>query len=168
MSEHEVRVAAGALLVAALVVGTPLRAQAQALNDCQPSQYLDRTAPNADRELTWDMSIATDPERCLEVRVGQTVVWNGDFDMHPLGTLGGDTPNPIFFHQNGAVTFSAPGTFGYHCLSHSSMLGAVRVVPAPPAPAPALSPWLAAVMAGLLLGSGCLLFRRGRQATAGS
>ena len=83
------------------------------------------------RTLTWEFGIQDGPERCIQVRVGQTVTWNGNLDDHPLAGDGGDTPNPISFHQNGSVTFTAPGTFGYVCLSHSPMVGAVKVVPRP-------------------------------------
>jgi hypothetical protein len=155
-------------LLAALVVllSLPGSAQAQAVQDCQPGQYLDRTAPSADRELTWDFSIASDPERCLQVRAGQTVFFNGVSDNHPLGGSGGDTPNPISLHNNGLVTFSAVGTFGFQCLNHSSMKGAIKVVAAaaPAAtPSPALAPWLIAALTLLLLASGAYLLPTRRQ-----
>jgi hypothetical protein len=127
------------------------------VQDCQPDQYLDRTAAGADRQLTWDFSIATDPERCLQVRTGQTVVWQGDFETHPLGGQGGDNPNPIGLNVNGSVTFNTAGTFGFTCLVHSSMKGAIQVVAAPPAPVPALSPWLSFSLIGALLAIGWAL-----------
>jgi plastocyanin len=137
-------------------------AHAQVVQDCQPTQYLDRTAAGADRQLTWDFSIATDPERCMQVRVGQTVVWSlapgGSFDLHPLAGSGGDIPNPISSHQNGVVTFNSVGTFGFVCLNHSSMKGAIKVVPA--AAVPAISPWLAVALPFLLLVVGWFLIRR--------
>jgi len=140
-------------------VGLPASAQAQVIQDCQPNQYLDRTATGADRQLNWDFSIATDPERCLQVRVGQTVVWNGNLDSHPLGAQGGDTPNPIASHVNGSVTFNTVGTYGFVCLSHSSMKGAIKVVPASQ-PAPAVPHGLLAAAGGLLLWSGSKALRR--------
>ncbi len=160
---------AGWSLCAALVVTiglTAASAQAQVVQDCQPTQYLDRTAPAADRQLTWDFSIATDPERCLQVQVGQTVVWNGDvFDTHPLGGSGGDSPNPIGLHVNGAVTFTNVGTFGFQCLNHSIMKGAIKVVAAtaPPPSVPALSRGQAVSLTALLLAGALLSIRRARR-----
>jgi hypothetical protein len=120
------------LLILSLTVGLcAAPAEGQEVQNCQPSQYLDRTAPGADRQLAWDFSIATDPERCMRVRVGQTVVWNGDLEVHPLGGQGGDMPNPITFAEGGSITFNSVGRFGFICLSHSSMKGAIEVVPGP-------------------------------------
>ncbi len=143
-----------------VLVGVPTAAQAQVVQGCQPGAYVDRTAPGAVRVLPWDMDIATLDEHCMQVATGQTVVWNGDLDTHPLAGQGGDMPNPISLHDNGAVTFTAVGTFGYKCLSHSPMIGAIKVVAAAPASSvPALSPWLAAALTALLLASGLLLIR---------
>lgn len=152
-------------VVLATLIALPAVAEAQVVNNCQPSQYLDRTAPGADRQLTWDFSISTDPERCLQVQAGQTVVWNGDLDVHPLAGNGGDNPNPISFHQNGAVTFKTAGTFGFQCLSHSPMNGAIKVVLAPiaAAPAPALPTWLGVGLVFLLLAMGWGLIRNQRR-----
>jgi hypothetical protein len=145
----------------AVLIGWPAAsAQAQVVQNCEPSQYLDRTAPGADRELAWGFGIVSDPERCLEVRVGQTVVWNGDLDTHPLGGQGGDSPNPITSHLNGSVTFNTAGTFGFVCLAHSSMKGAIHVVAAP---VPALSPWMTLALTVLLLASGCGLIGNHRR-----
>lgn len=94
------------------------------------------------------------------MRVGQSVSWIGDLDHHPLGGSGGDTPNPISLHQNGSVTFMRAGTFGYVCLAHSPMKGAIQVLPAVPATAtaaPALTPWLLVALAAALLGIGVLV-----------
>jgi hypothetical protein len=35
------------------------------------------------------------PERCLKIRVGQSVRWQGNFGDHPLEGDQGDDPNPI-------------------------------------------------------------------------
>ena len=98
------------------------------------------------------------------MRVGQTVVWSGDFDTHPLAGQGGDMPNPISLHQNGSVTFNTAGTFGFHCLSHSTMKGAISVLAvAPPPPSvPALSPWWVAALTVLMLATGLVLLGRRR------
>ncbi len=155
-------------LFAALLVllGLPVAsAQAQVVQDCQPTQYLDRTAPTADRELNWDFSIASDPERCLQVRVGQTVFFNVPSDNHPLGASGGDNPNPIASHTQGSVTFSAVGIFGFQCLNHSSMKGAIKVVAAAaPTPTPSASRWLMAALTLIVLATGAHLLQARRQA----
>ncbi len=95
------------------------------VNGC--SSFIVATGPQDDRDIPWDFPIATDPRRCLQVKVGQTVTWTGNFTIHPLAPLGGDAPNPI--SATGTTTFPGAGTFGYTCTSHSSMRGAIRVVP---------------------------------------
>lgn len=150
-----------------VLIGSAGRAQAQVVQGCQPNQYLDRTASGADRELTWDFGIESDPERCMQVQTSQTVVWSGDLEMHPLGGQGGDMPNPISLHQNGSVTFNAAGTFGFKCSSHSPMVGAIRVVTAPPATVPALSQWLAIALSVILLASGLIPFGHRSRRAAG-
>ncbi len=149
--------------MAAVLLLAPAVAHAQAVQDCQPTQFQDRTmAEEKDRSLSWDFSITTTPERCMQIQVGQSVQWNGDFDNHPLAGSGGDTPNPITLHQDGKVTFNQVGTFGYVCLAHSPMKGAIKVVAAavPKATAaPAVSPWLAGLLTFMLLSSGWLLLR---------
>jgi hypothetical protein len=162
------RIAFAILGAIVALIGSSSRANAQVVQDCQPNQFLDRTAPGADRLLTWDFSISTDPERCLQVQVGQTVVWDGVQDVHPLAGSGGDSPNPISLHLNGAVTFTKVGTFGFVCLNHSSMKGAIKVVAAPSS-VPVSSPWLVVSLTVLMLGSGLAVsvFRRRGSTTVG-
>ena len=151
------RLSRGSLFAVLALCLAPSLAQAQEVQGCQPNQYLDRTAPGADRELIWDFSVSTDPERCLQVVAGQTVVFQSEnFGFHPLAGSGGDTPNPISQHVNGSVTFPAAGTFGFKCQAHSPMDGAIRVV-APPTPVPALNRIGLAVM---LLAVGSLWIRK--------
>jgi plastocyanin len=157
-----------ALLILAALIGSAATAEAQVVNGCQPTQYLDRTA-SADREITWDFGVEADPERCMQVQTGQTVVWNtSDFELHPLSGVGGDVPNPISSHQNGSVTFTTPGTFGFVCDNHTVMRGAIKVVQAPAA-VPAFFPWLVVALSVALLASGWALtegHRRRRGARA--
>jgi plastocyanin len=87
---------------------------------------VDRTAPSALRTVLWDASIAFAAERCLKIRAHQDVVFDGDFDAHPLEPLGGDMPSPF---SGGHWSFSRPGVFGYICSIHSEMTGAIWVVP---------------------------------------
>ncbi|MCG5054513.1 MAG: hypothetical protein KA712_16230 [Myxococcales bacterium] len=117
------------------------------VNDCAAGDFLDRTVANAERSLTWGFSIQTNPERCMRVMVGQQVRWVGSFGAHPLDAEGGDLPNPIAQHDEGVVTFSTPGTFGYVCGFHPVMRGAIRVVAPVPAPVPALGRFGAAGLA---------------------
>jgi len=145
----------------------PSLAHAQAVvNDCQTSQFTDRRA--GVRTITWDFGVTSAPERCMQVQVGQTVVWNGDLSSHPLAGSGGDSPNPISAHQNGSVTFTAPGTFGFVCLAHSSMKGAIQVLAAPAAAAPALSFGQFALLLLLLTVGGLVGSRRSRPRSASS
>ncbi|HEY6558866.1 MAG TPA: hypothetical protein VI072_16390 [Polyangiaceae bacterium] len=93
-----------------------------AVNGCV--QYVDRTSDGDVQTMPWDDDIAFSPERCMKVRVGQTVVFAGDFEEHPLAPDGGDTPSPI----DEETLFDQPGVFGYYCTSHPSMTGAIWVV----------------------------------------
>lgn len=126
-------IALAAVLVLAL---GQARAQPAEVDGCSESMYLDRTAAGADRIFNWDYAFAMDPERCITVRVGQSVRWQGNFGDHPLDPDQGDTPNPIASHDDGLVTFTRTGTFGYRCNFHLAMRGAIRVLPAP-----AIVPW---------------------------
>lgn len=64
---------------------------------------------------------------------------------------------------SGSVTFPSAGTFGYQCLSHTPMKGAILVVAAPPPAAPALSPWFAFGLTFVLLASGLVVLACQRQ-----
>jgi hypothetical protein len=156
------------LLAITLALGmVPFSCQALDVQGCRGSDYLDRTAPGADREIEWDYTIFADPERCMQVSVGQAVVFQGDFSFHPLDGFDGDTPNPISNHDvNGSVTFLTAGTFGYRCLAHGPMTGAIRVV----APATATVPlpaWGGIALAALLLATARRFVLRSRSAASG-
>jgi plastocyanin len=102
-----------------------------ALNDC--TTFRDATAESDPRAIVWDFGVATSDDRCMRVKLGQTVTWNGNFATHPLGTQGGNSPNPIAAPstptpESRTVTFGNTGTFGYVCTRHSSMKGAIQVV----------------------------------------
>jgi plastocyanin len=101
---------------------------AEAVNGC--TTFEDRTAEGANRTLTWDFSITTSPDRCIRVKAGQTVTWEGSLEAHPLLPSGGDSPSPVsgVDTTTGEVTFPSAGTFGYVCDVHPAMLGAVEVV----------------------------------------
>lgn len=99
------------------------------VNGC--TTFVDLTRGTAD--ITWDLSLVGTPGRCLMVKQGQTVTWNGDFTSHPLKASGGTTPSPIVNGQPGdtdvAIQFDDPGVYGYVCEIHASMTGAIQVVP---------------------------------------
>lgn len=99
------------------------------LNGC--STFKDETA-NSQVAVTWGFGITSDPLRCVKVKVGSTVTFNGDFSFHPIGPKGGDTPTAIVATTAGstaAFTFPTAGSFGYTCTVHSSMTGVIQVVP---------------------------------------
>jgi len=163
-----------ALVIAGVTVLAPRAAHAQVVQNCQTSQYLDRASPNDDRDIIWDFSISSDPERCIQIQAGQTVVFHGDVvNTHPIAGSGGTMPSPVDTNlviktvngaTTGSVTFPSPGIFGYQCLNHSSMKGAIQVIAASqPAAAPALSPWLALGLTLLLLTSGLAMIAGQRQ-----
>ncbi len=105
-----------------------------AINGC--TTFADDTT-GAETDLVWDFAIATDPNRCVKIKVGAKVKFTGDFGKHPLTGTGGDSPNPIStitIEDAGTstsviVTFPKAGTFGYLCGNHQSMTGAIEVVP---------------------------------------
>lgn len=109
------------------------------VNECR--NYIDRTAVDADREMTWDVSVANNPERCMKVKVGQTVTYRGNFTEHPLKGQNGDDENPfglafsliveagVAGQERTPMVFNSAGTFGYTCSVHFEMMGAIQVVP---------------------------------------
>lgn len=110
-----------------------------AINGC--TSYVDRTDVNADRDISWDFGVANSPERCMKIKVGQTVTFRGDFKAHPLkGQNGGDNnpfgeafdriANPGVPDQEFTpMEFPSAGTFGFTCSLHPNMMGAIQVVP---------------------------------------
>ena len=100
------------------------------LNNC--NTFVDLSAPGATRTITWTLPLVA-PERCMTVKKGQEITWSGDFVSHPLITSGGDTPNPIADVDagggtTGKVTFTTAGLFGFECMIHPSMVGAIKVI----------------------------------------
>jgi plastocyanin len=78
------------------------------------------------RQLTWDENVLFEAERCMKIRVGQTVTFVGDFASHPLEASLGDSPSPIA----PIATFADEGVFGFICPVHPlEMYGAIWVVP---------------------------------------
>ena len=111
--------------------GTPL-------NGC--TTFTDLTASTATRTITFVTPAYT--PKCSTITAGQTVMFSGDFTMHPL-TPGrapsrpatdsaSATPNPITVTNTGATasfTFPTAGDYGFYCAVHESlgMYGVIRV-----------------------------------------
>jgi len=122
-----------AALTTLALLGGPAQAQAQdeqapLLNGC--SSYVDRTADDADRTLNWTYGIDSDPERCIKIKVGQTVTFEGNLNTHPIDAQGGDASNPFTGAESSTptFTFTRAGIFGFVCVYHEEMQGAVWVV----------------------------------------
>jgi plastocyanin len=95
------------------------------VNDCD--DFTDRTADGDSRDITWDFSITAAPERCMKVRAGQTVTWSGDLTAHPLAVDGVEASDVKLVGPGAQVTFTTAGTFGFNCVLHAEMKGAILV-----------------------------------------
>jgi plastocyanin len=107
------------------------------VNGCGPAQFAanDHSAPSDPRAIafaTTSTPMQFSPS-CMSIQVGQTVTWNGDFSDHPLEPMPSVADDPIMDVTSGTTasyTFTAPGTYGYDCAMHPSvMFGAIQVVP---------------------------------------
>ncbi|HEY2368198.1 MAG TPA: hypothetical protein VGH87_17490 [Polyangiaceae bacterium] len=111
--------------------GTPPPPPPEVVNGCDT--FTDMTANGATIDGPSNAVPAQFAPNCVHVKVGQSVTWNVDLSAHPLAAFGGTSPSPIPETTSGTsvtVMFSAPGTFGYHCLAHPTiMFGAVFVSP---------------------------------------
>ena len=101
-------------------------APAGPVNGCKT--FDDRTAPGASRTITWTFPIAA-ADRCVLVKVGQSVTWDGNFTMYRVGASGGDSPNPIadFDPNTPVVGFPKAGTFGFESPDAPALVGAIKV-----------------------------------------
>jgi plastocyanin len=108
-----------------------------AVNGC--TSYKDETNAQ-DVVVTWDFPITTSDSRCIKVKVGTTVTFQGDFTTHPLMAQGGDSPNPLSSNadritnpgtaeERASTKFASAGVFGFWCAIHPAMTGAILVVP---------------------------------------
>ena len=106
---------------------------AKSINGCTIG-FQDQSGASAPRILNWDLPVANSPARCMKIKAGQSVKWQGSFQFHPLSPKDGDTPNPIAKFTSSTevehvVAFPNAGTFGFVCDNHSNMTGAIYVVP---------------------------------------
>ncbi len=96
------------------------------VNGCGPTDFV------AANTITWSFTVMP---KCVSIKPGDSVTWNGSFGIHTLDAFGGDSPNPITgtgTADGGAsvtIKFPTAGTFGFHCANHATMLGAVKVAP---------------------------------------
>src|SRR5688572_22243571 len=63
------------------------------VNECPT--FVGESAAGAARKIVWDLTVASSPPRCMTVKKGQDVAFEGDFTLHPLLASGGDTPSPF-------------------------------------------------------------------------
>jgi len=110
-------------------------------NGCTPSAYEDQRAANAARVIGVATTGLTFTPRCLLIRMGQTVTWQGALTAHPLAAGNPDDPSagsegsPILTTSSGdsvSFTFASAGTFPYQCQLHAfgagkGMAGVVAV-----------------------------------------
>jgi hypothetical protein len=95
------------------------------LQGCALGDFVDERAPESPRTIRFTHGLGQLAERCMRVAVGQTVSFVGDLSNHPLQAPVEEPDNPIARHENGKVTFLAPGVFGFICGSHPAMRGAI-------------------------------------------
>jgi plastocyanin len=90
---------------------------------------VDESSAAAARKIVWDFSVSSAANRCMIVKKGQQVAFEGSLITHPLIAMGGNGPNPFSsVPDTGKVTFTGVGTFGFACSLHPAMLGAIRVI----------------------------------------
>jgi plastocyanin len=110
-----------ALLTTLLACGSP---SSDSIDGCEPADFV------AASQIDWTFAVSP---RCVQIKAGQSVTWTGIFTTHPLEADQGDKPNPISTADlSGAsttVTFATPGTYGFKCQVHATMMGAVLVTP---------------------------------------
>jgi len=90
------------------------------------SQLEDLTADSATREVKFGGALAnTYAPKCMKVKKGQSVTFDGDFKVHPLAQACGPSetiPN-VKEGSSQAITFETAGDFGYFCTAHGNPAG---------------------------------------------
>jgi len=125
----------------------PLEAMADATGDSAgdgapaecPSSYAgcttyeDRTATNASREVDFGGALGMNfVPKCSMIKAGQSVIFVGNFAIHPLAQVCG--PADVIVDGTGTSAqfmFTTPGTYNYKCVVHEAfgMKGSIQVVP---------------------------------------
>ena len=93
------------------------------VNGCKPGDFVAASA------ITWNFNVVP---ACVSIKAGSSVTWNGDFVTHPLAAFNGSMPSPIVTTNAGMTyptKFQTAGVYGFHCVKHPAMMGAVRVMP---------------------------------------
>ncbi len=89
------------------------------------SQHTDATGPVQTQSVTIK-SFSFNPGS-ITVPVGSTITWtNQDAVAHTVTGAGFDS-GPMAQNATFSHTFTTRGTFGYHCIFHSSMVALVTV-----------------------------------------
>ena len=108
------------------------------VNGCDPATATDHTA-DANVAIAFGANGFTYEPKCIKVKAGTDVTFNGMFSFHPLsaGTTGvpptPDPNSPIKATSTGTTatfTMTPEGTYPYYCVAHQpGMAGAIFVVP---------------------------------------
>lgn len=98
------------------------------VNNCKT--FDDRSASGATRTIAWQFPLPS-ADRCIRIKKGQSVRWNGNFTQYRVAASAGSTqPNPIasFDDASPTVTFPNVGTYGFECPDAPALVGAIDVV----------------------------------------
>lgn len=90
------------------------------------TELQDRTAEDAARTITFGDALGNNyAPKCLRIKAGQTVTFEGDFVVHPLAQACGpaDVVPNVTSGTSQAVTFETAGNFGYFCTKHGNPAG---------------------------------------------
>jgi plastocyanin len=99
------------------------------VNDCNPEDYVDRTADVDDRTITFEnFSLAP---RCMTIRRTQTASFAkvGAAPHAVSGARAGAPADDFSVSVPGSVTPTNLGFYGYNCTVHAGERGAIQVVP---------------------------------------
>jgi plastocyanin len=68
----------------------------------------------------------------IQAKVGDVIAWTNNDQIGHTATVDDDptcTTATLAGGETGALTFSAPGTYAFHCKIHSNMTGTIEVTP---------------------------------------
>lgn len=111
-------------------------AGAGALPGCTTADFLanDLRGPNKVRLIAFPVAAppAQYAPRCLMIRVGQSVTWQGNLVVDPLAPRSQNPPSPITLTAAGntaTFTFTQKGRYRYGSTANVAMRGAIEVRP---------------------------------------
>jgi len=113
------------------------------VNGCTPAMAEDRSGATAERKVQVGAVGLTFTPKCMTIKAGQSVSFEGTLAGHPLApgnassATAGSPNNPIMRTATGSsvsFTFPTPGAYPFYCEYHSSgagkdMAGAIYVIP---------------------------------------